>query len=71
MPIYVYETTGKKPRRFEVKQGMHDAPLTQDPETREPVRRVVSGGYGYMEKAKTGAAKPSGGHSCCGGCGCH
>ncbi|HWB60602.1 MAG TPA: hypothetical protein VG733_14000 [Chthoniobacteraceae bacterium] len=77
MPIYVYETTGKKPRRFELKQGMNDAPLTHDPQTGEPVRRVISGGYGYMEKPKpsaTGAAiatKPRG-HSCGGGmCGCH
>ena len=71
MPIYVYETTGGKPRRFEVKQGMKEAPLTHDPETGEPVRRVITGGYGYMEKAKPGPAAPSGGHSCCGGCGCH
>ena len=56
MPTYVYETAGKKPRRFEVKQGMNDAPLTHDPETGEPVRRVISGGFGFMEKAKPGAA---------------
>jgi hypothetical protein len=72
MPIYVYETIGEKPRRFELKQGMSDAPLKRDPETGEPVRRVISGGYGYMEKAKP-AAKPfaSSRHSCGGGCGCH
>lgn len=70
MPVYVYETQGGKPRRFELKQGMNDAPLTHDPETGEPVRRVISGGYGYMEKAKPGVM-PSGGHSCGSGCGCH
>jgi predicted nucleic acid-binding Zn ribbon protein len=70
MPTYVYETTGAKKRRFEVRQSMKDAALTHDPETGEPVRRVISGGYGIMQK---GAAQaPSGGHSCgAGGCGCH
>ncbi len=39
MPVYEYEglQTG---RRFEVRQGFNDAPLTHDPETGEPVRRV-------------------------------
>ena len=48
MPIYVYETTdtSKPPRRFEIKQSMKDEPLRVDPETGEPVRRVISGGYG-------------------------
>ncbi len=73
MPIYVYETTGKKPRRFELKQSMKDAPLTHDPETGEPVRRVISGGFGFAEKAKPGAAlaAKTGGGSCGSGCGCH
>jgi predicted nucleic acid-binding Zn ribbon protein len=73
MPIYVYETTGKPTRRFEVKQGMNDAPLTNDPETKQPVRRIITGGYGFIEKGKAEAApKPTGGgHSCGMGCGCH
>jgi predicted nucleic acid-binding Zn ribbon protein len=74
MPTYVYETTGAKKRQFEVRQSMNDAALTKDPETGEPVRRVISGGYGIMEKAsaKKRTAQPTGGHSCCGGaCGCH
>jgi predicted nucleic acid-binding Zn ribbon protein len=72
MPIYVYETTGEKPRRFEVKQSMKDAPLSRDPETGEPVRRVISGGYGFIEKGKSSPA-PAGRGPCCGGggCGCH
>ena len=70
MPTYVYETTGAKQRRFEVQQSMKDAALTHDPETGEPVRRVISGGDGIMQKgAGDGAA---GGHACGGGgCGCH
>lgn len=48
MPTYVYETTDpKKPkRRFEIKQSMKDKPLRKDPKTGEPVRRVISGGFG-------------------------
>jgi predicted nucleic acid-binding Zn ribbon protein len=44
MPTYVYEIldhagqgTGE---RFEVVQGMDEDPLTEHPETRQPVRRV-------------------------------
>jgi predicted nucleic acid-binding Zn ribbon protein len=71
MPTYVYETTGKSKRRLEVKQSMRDAPLTHDPETGEPVVRVITGGYGFLEKGKAGAPA-SGGHACGGGgCGCH
>jgi hypothetical protein len=48
MTTYVYETipkkAGAKPRRFEIKQAMQDAPLTHDPESGEPVRRVIAGG---------------------------
>ncbi len=80
MPTYIYETTNpKKPvRRFEVRQSMKDAPLTADPETGEPVRRVISGGFGYMGKdnlpnhADMQWERRSGGGGSCGtGCGCH
>lgn len=72
MPIYVYETTGKTKRRFEVKQSMNAAPLTRDPETGEPVARIITGGYGFIEKGKSKAAPaPARGHCCGGGCGCH
>jgi predicted nucleic acid-binding Zn ribbon protein len=71
MPTYVYETLGARKRRFEVRQSMKDAALTHDPETGEPVRRVISGGYGIMQKGSAEAPSP-GGHSCGGGgCGCH
>jgi predicted nucleic acid-binding Zn ribbon protein len=72
MATYVYETLGKKKRTFELKQSMNDAPLTKHPETGEPVRRVISGGFGFMEKGKSSPA-PSSGGGCCGGggCGCH
>jgi predicted nucleic acid-binding Zn ribbon protein len=79
MATYIYETTNpKKPaRRFELQQSMKDAPLTEHPETGEPIRRVITGGLGYMGKGNLPKhadmqrqMKPSGG-SCGTGCGCH
>lgn len=72
MPVYVYETIpakiGEQPRRFEVKQSMKDAPLTHDPETGLPVRRVIQGGY-----LSTSRGADSSSDSCCAstGCGCN
>jgi predicted nucleic acid-binding Zn ribbon protein len=72
MPTYVYETLGAKKRRFELRQSMNDAALTHDPETGEPVRRVISGGYGIMQKGSGASAPAPSGHACGGGgCGCH
>jgi predicted nucleic acid-binding Zn ribbon protein len=52
MATYIYETiprkAGEKPRRFEVEQRMSDAPLTKDPQTGLPVRRVITGGSGLV-----------------------
>lgn len=47
MPTYIYETTdlAKPVRQFEVTQKIHDDPLTMDPATGEPVRRIISAGY--------------------------
>ena len=74
MPTYVYETIpadGAKPRRFELKQSMTDAPLTRDPETGEPVRRVISGGYGFYGASAGESAAPAGHGPCGAQCGCH
>jgi len=59
MPTYIYETTDEtKPRRrFEIKQGFHDAPLKVHPETGEAVRRVISGGYSVIVRG--GSIGPS------------
>jgi len=50
MPTYVYETIpndpAEEPRRFEVFQRMSDEPLTQDPASGEPARKIISGGIG-------------------------
>ena len=45
MSRYVYEIiteSGEPGERFEVSQPMTDAPLTEHPETGEPVRRVFT-----------------------------
>ena len=72
MPTYVYETIdpAKQVRRFEVKQSMKDEPLRVDPETGEPVRRVISGGYG-VHVADTASAPVRRRGGCGPGCGCH
>ena len=52
MATYVYETIpqkkGQKPRRFELMQKMTEAALTHDPETGEPIRRIIIGGCGNV-----------------------
>ena len=54
MPTYTYRTYPSDPttlsREFDVVQKMSDAPLTQDPQSGEPVRRVISGGIGLKFK---------------------
>ena len=50
MPTYVYETipndSAEEPQRFEIFQGMSDEPLTHDPESGTPVRKIITGGIG-------------------------
>ena len=75
MATYVYETIPRSadetPCRFEVVQSMKDAPLRAHPETGAPVKRVITGGFGLMEKAgaKFPAAAPAA--PCAPGCACH
>jgi predicted nucleic acid-binding Zn ribbon protein len=69
MPTYVYETIERPTRRYEIKQSMKDDALRVHPETGEAIRRVISGGFGYMAKGGAKAAPASGG--CGSGCGCH
>jgi len=80
MATYVYETLSEDSatprRRFEVQQSMKDDPLTNDPKTGEPVRRVITGGYGFVAGSKGGGPAqepgPSHGGGGCGhsSCGC-
>jgi predicted nucleic acid-binding Zn ribbon protein len=73
MPTYVYETVpaapGDEPVRFEVVQSMQAAPLVRHPDTGAPVRRVISGGYGVIQKA--GAKPITTAAPCRSGCACH
>lgn len=76
MAIYIYETIpqkpGTEPRRFEVRQSMNDAPLTRDPKTGEPVRRVITGGYGFVAQRASGSPAPTvSAGGCSPGCACH
>lgn len=72
MPTYVYTTLEEPYFEFEVKQSMHDEPLKVHPETGVPVRRVISGGYGFIQKGGGKPAAPQGGGGGCGhGCACH
>ncbi|MCC6231401.1 MAG: zinc ribbon domain-containing protein [Verrucomicrobiales bacterium] len=79
MATYVYETIptkpGGKPKHFEIKQSMSEAALTRHPETGEPIRRVVTGGFGVMgtkASPESGGSthRPSGGSCGCGAGGC-
>jgi predicted nucleic acid-binding Zn ribbon protein len=76
MTTYVYETipakSGEKPRYFELKQSMSDTPYAKHPETGEPIRRVVLGGFGVLSSKPTSEpTSGSSGSSCGSGCGCH
>lgn len=71
MPIYVYETVKRPARRYEIKQSMKDDALRTHPETGEEIRRVITGGFGYMSKGAKGSAAPASSRGCGSGCGCH
>jgi hypothetical protein len=75
MATYVYETIprqpGDTPRRFEVVQSMKDTPLERDPATGEPVRRVITGGYGLMGVTEKSPVPAAAATPCAPGCACH
>lgn len=52
MATYIYETIpqkkGQRIRRFEAQQKMSDPPLKKHPKTGEPVKRVITGGSGWV-----------------------
>ena len=69
MPVYEYicEDCGK---RFEMNQSMHDRPVSICPECNGGVRRIISGGSGFILKGadSAGSLQTSCGKSqtCCG-----
>jgi len=72
MTTYVYETipakAGAKPRYFEIKQSMKEDPLTKHPETGEPIRRVVLGGFGLLSSKESDRSSGSSCGCAPGGC---
>jgi len=75
MTTYVYETIptkkGQEPKLYEIQQSMKDEPLAKHPETGEPIRRVILGGYGLMKSAENTSSTAPSASSCGPGCGCH
>jgi predicted nucleic acid-binding Zn ribbon protein len=70
MTTYVYETIPSKknaePTLYEIQQSMKDEPLTHHPETGEPIRRVILGGFGPLTKSNdTPENDCSSGSGCC------
>lgn len=75
MPTYLYETIPAIPteqvERFQLRQGFNDPPLVVHPDTGAPVRRVISGGMGLVNKGRDSSALPEAGPGCGpGSCGC-
>lgn len=70
MTTYVYETIPSppddEPKSFEMRQSMHDAPLTSHPQTGEPIRRAIAGGCGFIAQK---AARPP--QPCSSQCACY
>jgi len=72
MTTYIYETIshndGEAVKHYEIKQSMADRALKRHPETGEPIRRVILGGYGVLKSRGTteGLSSPCG----CGPGGC-
>ena len=77
MATYLYETIstkeGDKTESFEVQQSMKDAPLTRHSEAGVPVRRVITGGFGFVSKQSSAPlpGRPPSGGGCGSHCGCH
>ena len=65
MPTYVYETIPASPEetaeRFEIRQGMTEDALERHPESGVPIRRVITGGLGYINTSDAGGGGGGGG----------
>lgn len=74
MPTYEYECKACS-KRFERRQAITEAPLTKCPECAGEVRRLISGGSGFIlkgagqgrsEKRENGCSLETFGKTCCG-----
>ena len=68
MPTYVYETIPAAPdetiERFEFRQGMTEDALQSHPDTGKPIRRVITGGLGYINSSAPSGGTGGGGGGC-------
>jgi predicted nucleic acid-binding Zn ribbon protein len=75
MATYVYETIPQRPDespfQFEVVQSMKAPPLAKHPDTGQPVRRVVMGGYGLISARGKSPSTSAQVAACSLGCACH
>ena len=66
---YLYETIpllpGDEVKQYEIEQSMKEDALKRHPETGEPIRRIILGGWGLMTGKSAKASNP-----CCGPSGC-
>jgi predicted nucleic acid-binding Zn ribbon protein len=67
MAIYLYESipqgSGEEPQYYELEQRMTDEPLTAQPETGVPLRRIFRGGFSVGAGRQTSGGSGGG---CCG-----
>ena len=78
MPTYIYETVpakkGARVKRYEIRQSIKDDALTQHPETREAIRRVLADSVSVITSSSSSSSSGPAHrhtHSCgCGAGGC-
>ncbi len=61
MPTYIYETVpakkGAPVKQYEIRQSISDAALTQHPETREPIHRVLADTVSVITSSSSSGSK--------------
>lgn len=74
MATYTYQTVparaGEAVKQFEIQQSMSEPALERHPDTGEPIRRVITGGSGFISAGKSSSPAAAGGSCHSGGCGC-
>jgi len=73
MPTYIYETVpakkGAPVKRYEIRQSIKDAALTQHPETKEAIHRVLADSVSVITSSGSSSAPSSHKHTHSCGCG--
>ena len=69
MPVYVYETIPVRdqdePEQFEIYQSIHADALSVHPDTKVPIRRIITGGMSLPKRKIVPGHSNSSGASCC------